>query len=390
MNILYVSSSSSLQSGAELCMLKLAQHFNDGSYRSIIVTGKGEGQGRASNSLVDTVKIRPYLTPRPHRPASLWRLLGYVFSSTRAVLRLARLIREEDIDIVHVNELFDITGLIAGRLARVKTICHVRVILEEPRWLRALLVLIATLFSHRIICVSQAVQEKMFPKGRSSRKTVVIYDGGPDLETFDPTLYDRSSVRREFDLDSAEFVVGFVSKFTPNKGQDQLIKAAKQLNEEGITDIRYLLVGGAVPGHQAYHQLVKQLVNEYGLDDKFVFTGVRGDVPRLISACDVMVHIPVHHDPFPGVVLEAMAMEKPIIATRSGGIPEEFEDGISGILIPRRDPDRLAEAILSLYRNKDKRRRMGKAAREYLTTHFSLEKHFGQIEQLYNALLKEK
>ena len=87
---------------------------------------------------------------------------------------------------------------------------------------------------------------------------------------------------------------------------------------------------------------------------------------------------------FPGVVLEAMAMEKPVIAFQSGGIPEQFVDGESGYLVPKGDIDSLVERIIDLYNNPDKRHKIGKNARKHLLKNFSLDRHFREIEEIYN------
>jgi glycosyltransferase involved in cell wall biosynthesis len=153
--------------------------------------------------------------------------------------------------------------------------------------------------------------------------------------------------------------------------------------------IAYLVVGGKVPGYDSYFSEVCNRIEQYGLTDDFVLTGSRNDVPELISACDVVVHLPRHEDPFPGVVSEAMAMEKPVVAFASGGIPEQFENKRSGILVEKNNIDALAEALITLAEDEAMCRKMGKEARRFLISHFSFQKFSAELNETYTGLVSE-
>lgn len=389
-SILFVSGSSSLQSGAELRMLETANYFEGEGHKTYVaVPNPDSEEEKATFTQKSKSIVNFYPLTRPHRPLTFAGAVGYGYRALRSILNLVKLIRKHNVDIVHVNEFFDLPGLIAGKLAGAKTICHTRVIMEEPKWLKKMLLLFVTRFADRIICVSEAVKDKMFTESRfDSEKIELIYNPGPDRERFNPGKCSGDSNREELGLSENNFAVGLISKFTENKGQINLVKAAKLIKEEGVEDITYLLVGGKVSGHEHYYEKVFNLAQEEGLGSQINFLGYRDDIPQIISSCDVMVHVPVHHDPLPGVVLEAMAMKRPIIGTRSGGIPEEFEDGKSGILIPRDDPQSLAEEILDLYEDKQKRKELGREARKYLDHNFSWNKYLSQSEDVYEGLVE--
>lgn len=368
-------------------MVETANYFEESGYETIMVVPEPESrEGLSLLSKKSKSQIEYYPIKRPHRPLSLMGTASYIIKAFWSILRLFILIRQKDVEVVHVNELFDIPGLIAGKLAGTKTICHTRVIIERPIWLRRLLLKSVASFADKIICVSKAVRQKMFG-GIDSNKIETIYNPGPDRENFSPEQYSSGGKRNGLGLKKDHFIVGLVSKFTENKGQINLVKAAKMIDNEGIDDIRYIFVGGKVSGHEEYYQKVVELTREKGLSNKIIFTGYRKDVPAIVNVCDVMVHIPIHHDPFPGVVLEAMAMEKPIIASDSGGVSEEFEDGKSGILIPRNDPSSLAKKILLLYKDEARRKKIGNYAREFLNANFTWGKYLSQLEEVYNDLI---
>ena len=373
-------------------MLETANYFKEKGFNTYVAVPNPD-LDEEKTKFVQKSKSRVsfYSLTRPHRPLTFAGTVGYGIRTIRSIFNLVRFIRRNGINIVHVNEFFDLPGLIAGKLGGAKTICHTRVIIEEPFWLKRILLALVVRFADQIICVSKAVRERMFSGGdpngdANSKKIEMIYNPGPDRRRFDPEKYSSNLKREKLGVPQNDFVVGLVSKFTENKGQINLVKAAKLVKKKGIKNITYLLVGGKVSGHEDYYEKVFNLVQEEGLGEEIKFLGYRNDIPEIINICDMMVHIPIHHDPFPGVVLEAMAMKKPTVGTDSGGIPEEFEDGKSGILIPRNDPHSLAEVILDLYKNEQKREKLGKEARKYLDRNLSWEKYISQLELLYENL----
>jgi glycosyltransferase involved in cell wall biosynthesis len=332
------------------------------------------------------VQVMPFV--EMHRRRSLVYLVRYLVSTVSVILRLARLVRERDVEVVHVNELTYWPGLVAGRLAGARTVCHARVILERPGWLRRFLGWVAERFADRVLCVSDAVRGRMFPGAGGGVQT--LYNPGPDLDRFDAgAAGDGVAVRRELGIAAEAFVVGLVSKFVPSKGHLVLVEAGRLIRERyGELTVSYVLVGGEVPGHEAYYAEVRARIERYGLQDTFVLTGAREDVPGLVLACDVMVHLPLHEDPFPGVVLEAMAMEKPIVGSRSGGIPEQFEDGRCGVLVGKDDSGAVAEVLARLAGDRELREAMGREARRFLASHFSFDRFFSELGAIYAGLVQ--
>jgi glycosyltransferase involved in cell wall biosynthesis len=380
---MYVSSSTSKQGGAELCMLKLAQHFGQDSVGVL-----PERAGIAFDYIKSDIPVVFVPMKRMRRSRSLTYQAKYMTSVIRAIPHLAMLIHQYQIDLVHVNEFIDFHALMAAKLLRIPTVCHIRTIVERPLLFKYVMVALVRCFSDRIVCVSNAVKTSMFGERMSNGRQIgVVYDGGPDLERFDPSLYDRVGTRRSIGLDERDYVVGLISKFVQVKGHMHLIEAAKRIRETVGDSFRYLLIGGPVDGHEAYLDQVKTSIRDNGLTRSFVLAGYRSDVPALLSACDVVVHLPLYQDPFPGVVLEAMAMEKPVIVYRSGGTVEQLKDGASGLLVAQGDLDGLADLIIQLSRDVALRQRIGKNARRYAQSSFSLEKHFAEIEVVYGLAL---
>jgi glycosyltransferase involved in cell wall biosynthesis len=136
-----------------------------------------------------------------------------------------------------------------------------------------------------------------------------------------------------------------------------------------------------------YYKRLKSLVRSLDIDDKIIFTGFRSDIPRFISAFDIVVLASSEPEPFGLVVIEGMAAGKPVIATASGGILDIIEDGVNGLLVPCKDSKAMAEAILEIVFNKDKAQRMGLAARRRVAERFTMERQIKAVEELYDSLL---
>ena len=133
---------------------------------------------------------------------------------------------------------------------------------------------------------------------------------------------------------------------------------------------------------------VEKAIVKMGLERKVLFLGIRDDVPQLLAASDVFV-LSSDYEGVPLTVLEAMAAGKPVVATAVGGVPELIEDGETGILVPPRNPEALAQGILRLAKDASLRQRMGKAARERAQERFDISRTAREYEALYLRLLKE-
>lgn len=384
--ILYLTSTNVLHDGAAQCLMKIVRDRITRGDTPLVVLPEEGAVSEYYRRLGVAVHIVPY--NRLSARGGWGYRLAFPLKFWRSIRRLEQIIRQERVDLVHVNELIDFNGLIAARRSGVPAVGHVRMILERPAWLRTVLVRAACRSADRIVCVSESVRQRMFQGWSLKHEQLrVCYDGGPDLERFNPAAV-RQGVRAELGIPEEAFLVGLVSKVARVKGHDHLLRAADQIRQSGKADPWYLLVGGPLPGHEDFYLEVQHLIEAFGLKNRVVQTGGRDDVPDLLAAMDVFVHLPSYQDPFPGVVLEALAMERPVVAYDSGGIREQFEPGKSGILIAHQNFGGVAEALLDLYQHPDQRIQMGKKGREYLLDHFSLEKHFDQLNQLYGELVQ--
>lgn len=155
-------------------------------------------------------------------------------------------------------------------------------------------------------------------------------------------------------------------------------------------DARFMVVGGTLFGlEKEYAFELRDQAHRLGLDRFIYFTGYRADVHRFLAAADVVVHGHIEPDPFPTVLLEAMALGKPVIASNLGGPREMIEDAATGLLVPPKNLEHLVDAILTLLNDPDHRVRMGQAGALRVHKCFSAERMVRQFEALYTEIIEE-
>jgi glycosyltransferase involved in cell wall biosynthesis len=236
----------------------------------------------------------------------------------------------------------------------------------------------------KIIAVSEAARKAEIESSNvPSDKVVTIYNG---LDPSPFTLHSDETgqeFRKSFGIPDDALLLGAIGRLHPAKGFNDLITAMTLLKTE-TNSVRLLFVGEG----ELLNQLKLQVHNN-NLSGTIKFTGLRNDIPEILSALDVLVS-PSLWEGLPNVVLEAMASGKPVVATSVGGTPEAVVDGKTGLLVPPRNPEALATAILRLLGNSELRTRMGHAGRERVLNHFSIQRMVKRTEQLYQELMIEK
>jgi len=218
-------------------------------------------------------------------------------------------------------------------------------------------------------------------------KTRVIYDAvevpNTDAETH------NNAVRHDLGVPDECVLVGMIARVAPVKDYFTLADAAAQVLALH-PETRFLIVGDnslEELNRNHYAEVVNRL-NELGIVDRFIFTGHRTDVTRLIVAIDVCV-LCTHREGFPLSILEAMAMGKPVVATAVGGIPEIITPGVTGYLHQHGNSQELADGLLRLIDNPKDARRMGTSARENVLKNFSRQRFADEIAETYLHVMHE-
>jgi glycosyltransferase involved in cell wall biosynthesis len=296
---------------------------------------------------------------------------------------IIRLIRENDIELVHINSgLWSGKAVIlAARLTNTPCVCHMRMFFDLNyfdsifvRWV------------DHFVYISTAIAGYFTAQGISPTKGTVIHNA-VDLIAFSRPC-EVSVVRKEFGWTESELVVGNIGRLDWWKGHEYFLEAVADLSQK-FPHIRALIVGPpeSSPKNQAYFQKLRELTLTLGLENKVVFTGFRSDVPCLMSAVDIIVLSSSEPEPFGRVVIEGMAAGKPVVATAAGGVLDIIEDGVTGLLVPPRNAGAMAEAIEWLVVNQDKAHHIGRAARQHVVQTFALHRHITAVQNVYDAVL---
>lgn len=389
--ILYTTGDASPQSGASHSLLYMSREVSKWGYEPLLALPVGDGSQPVAGTKVGVKGQTASYTlplPRPTRGQSPAYYLNYFRRNTQTIYQLATLIRREQIALVHANEIFDVYAAIAARLAGVPCVWHIRADLSAAPLLQPILPRISAALSNVIIAVSDSVHEHMFRRqGIDTRKIAVVYNPGPDFSLFHPAV-NGTAVRQEFGLPADAFLVVLVAKLSERKGHEVFVRAAPQVLA-AFPNAYFLLVGGELEGrhHQMYAQGLKALPQQLHVEDRVIFTGYRPDIPQIMAAADIVTHCSTYPDPFPGVVLQGMAVGKPVIASDCGGPREQIENHVSGVLVEPSNPTALAAAICTLLGDKEKQQALGQVAANRVRTNFTAEAFFQKLSTLYDGLV---
>ncbi len=220
----------------------------------------------------------------------------------------------------------------------------------------------------RVLCVADAL-------ARDYRARATIIPNGVDVTELDAARGDTMQIRRGLGLGAGP-VIGFAGRLTPQKDPMTFLRSVAAVRRDLPTAM------GLVVGDGPLRADLELEAARVGLGEHCVFTGARSDVPALLDAMDVFVLSSVSEG-FPFVLLEAMAMARPVVATMVDGVTEIVQDDISGVLVAPGDPSSIAGAVLGLLRHPAHARAVGAAARAHVADRFSVERMIHQTEQLY-------
>jgi protein-tyrosine-phosphatase len=228
-----------------------------------------------------------------------------------------------------------------------------------------------------VIGVSKGIEHTLAQSGYRPTMLTHIHNG-IDLGRMTP-IQTPPEVRRELGLDDASLVIGAVGRLAPVKGHASFLEAAKLIVQEEPR-ARFLIVGnGPLQRH------LRAQAAQLGVSEACLFLGDRADVYDLVSAMDVFV-LPSLNEGIPMALLEAMALNRPVVATDVGGVPEVLEHRVTGLLVSPGDPRGLADACLNLLANPAWAGRLGQQARHAVESRFTLERSGRELVEAYRSV----
>jgi len=362
--------------GTERHVLALARRIDRSRFSLSLVTTAGGGSLHTDmEALMPVTVMGDPNRARKFRKGSLEQLL--------TIASLTRRMRRERPDIVHAYlPAANVIGPVAARLSGVTRVIVSKRSLaaykEGHPFLRQM-ELLGNRLADVVLVNSDAVQRDVVRTERYwERKFRKIYNG---VEPIPPwTKGEVEAFRRREGFSPEGLLALSVSNFFAYKGHDDLVKAAARLvpSFPGVT----LVLVGRDSGTLA---ATRSLVSRLGMGEHVRFLGSRADVPNLLRVADLFVH-PSHQEGFSNAIIEAMAGGLPVVACDVGGNPEAVVDGVTGRLVPPKDPTAFATAMAEILADPEKGRSMGDAGRRRATEQFSQNRMVREIEDLYESL----
>ncbi len=384
MKVLYVNHTAEV-SGGERSLLSLLNARPDGiEARLAAPPGRLSDEAAALGVGVDAIpgtagslRVHPVHTPKA---------LVEMVSAGRSVRRIAR---EWGADLLHANSIRG--GLILGAAQPgLPTVDHVRDCLPAgPAGTATMRAISRT--ATAIVANSEYTADSV--RRLAPRAEVDVVHNPVDLGYWDPALVDRVHARASLrEVRPRSLLLGVVAQLTPWKGQDTAIEVLRILRDRGI-DAHLLLIGSAKFvaastrfDNNVYVEKLKVRVAEARLESRVSWMGERDDVRELISALDVLL-LPSREEPFGRVLIEAMAMRIPVVATNVGGPREIVIDGVGGFLVDPRDPEAWAETIKHFADYPHLGTEMGRSGRLRVERHFRTDRHVAKILEVYEKAI---
>lgn len=309
-------------------------------------------------------------------PAALPRLLGYLRRMRPAVLHTQL-------------EFADTLGSVAAKLLGIPTVStlHTADAPEKGEKSYRRLKLRWWILRHittRVIAVSEGTRQHHLRVGKLPPEKVVTLHNGIDLSRFAPIPpADIAALRESLGIPAGAPVLLTVAVLRQPKGIQFLLEGLPEILKI-VPETRYLIVGDG-----EYREKLENIAAEKGVPDHVIFAGTRADIPQMMAVGDIFV-LPTLTEALPTVLAEAMAAEKPIIASNVGGVPEMVDDGQNGLLISPADPSALTEACLKLLENPERAQAMGKTGRQIVAERFDIRRQVRRLEALYLVICGEK
>ena len=370
--------------GAQENTLYTAQYLNPELYSVQVITGPQTG---SEGSLFNEARGRGiHLTVLPE----LVREISPK-NDTVAFMKLDKLLKRERYAIVHTHSSkAGILGRLAARRARIPVIVH-----TVHGWsfhdhmhpiLRMMYIFLEKLvyrYTDAMIFVSQKDIERGKSTNILTKQNYYLIRSAIPLDLFDPTLYTQALSRDRLGIPANAPVLGNVGRFSAQKDPLSWIRVAAQVHAI-IPDCYFLLVGDGPLKEQ-----VNQAIKDYDIGDRVILTGLRRDVPELLSAMDVFLLTSLWEG-LPRVVPQALAMGLPIVSTQVDGISDAVIDGQTGFLASPGDTQALATHCIQLLQEPSLRQTLGTHGKSFVQNEFSLVCMIKQLEEIYENLLIKK
>jgi len=370
--ILFLNKISQL-GGAEISLLNLVQDIQKYGYRPVVVLGSYGPLCKRLKKL--NIKIYIYPLDFPH--------LKNPIPFLKSLLFLYHIIKTEKVQLIHSNTLWDNQyGVMAAKLVGIPHILHVRGFSEQKASWKSFYNM-----GSIAICNSKNTKRKFLKYSKFRKRTEMVYNA-VDTERFKPNLKSRQKARQNYGFKEVDFIMGMAGRLAEEKGQLFCLKTLLPILKKN-SNCKVLIAGDAkIHPDTKYPGEILSFIRHNHLDGCVIMTGFVEDMNGFYNAIDLFL-LPSFREPFGRVLIEAMATEKPVIASRVGGVPEVVDNEINGFLVNPHDADSWCECIDKLINDKSLRVQLGKAGRRKVLEKFTLGNITSKIVSMYDELLHD-
>jgi len=356
--------------GLEIQALEVTAHLRERGHA--VVLACSAGSRLASEARARSIPVIECGVPGIRLPGAVWKISRYLRSHRTQIVHC-----QHSGDLSAVVPAADISGTRPKILLskRVGSYVSKRDPFHRYTYSRVALVLAISEVIHRNVLETTPV---------SPERVVTLHDA-IDAEEYSPGPDRGARVRKEFGYTNEYVVVGFVGRFSPGKGHEELLHAAAEVTG-ARPHVRFLVAGEASAGEEAYEREIRNLCTSLGLDGVVKFAGFRRDIPDVMASFD-MLAFPSHAESFGVVLIEAMAMELPVVSTNCDGVVDIVVEGETGLYVHPRAPAELARALIRLIDDHALRIRFGEAGRRRVLELFDRRGQIDRLEGIYAGIL---
>lgn len=318
--------------------------------------------------------------------------IDYFFRIRKDIKSITKLLKDLNIDLLYMNNQpsSNLEGIIATKNAGIRSLLHSRIeadlnlfeIRAVNKWLT------------KMICVSKGIKNSFIEQGINQSKCIVIYNG---IDTTITPALSPDKIRQELRIKEDEFLIGSVGSLVKRKRFDDLIKAILRIqntehrtqiteHKADKTHIHLKKIKCIIVGEGPERNTLQKEIDRNTLNEQVILTGFKSDAISYINAMDIFV-LPSEREGFPRVILEAMLVGKPVVASRIAGLTELVIEGKTGLLFQPGNIKELADCISSLLSSSQLRKEMGEAGRERAAENFSIEKYVNQVSNVLTEVI---
>ncbi|MBI5020657.1 MAG: glycosyltransferase family 4 protein [Ignavibacteriales bacterium] len=371
--ILFISHDCSL-TGAPRELLLIVKHLDKTKYEPIVVTGT---DGPLRKYFAEHAEVFPQ--------ELFCRGVKYL-RNIRGAFKRFSLIKQLKPDLVYCNTVMTSKWLLYAKLFDIPTLIHVHELSNIFDTLSSFDRYLIHNYTDVAISASTAVRKYLLTVSALNPASIVVFH--ESIEIPETVLPRNSSIMALLRIEESTIIIGMIGRIAHVKGSDLFLDVAKIIKESlsPSLKVKFIIIGGTPHVEGRFNEWLEDEIAESEIKDDFIITGSKENIDQYLSLVDIFV-LPSREDPFPLVLLEAMAASKPIVAFAVGGVPEAVGNQ-AGFLIEPLNVGAMTETIIKLINDPDLRKRMGAEARKRVDHDFNIERNISRVEEIIEMAIQ--